>query len=731
MPAVFVLLRVLASLALCAVAATDTEVALPHFKWGQTWEKLFVTIAVKDLDLTSVSFDFRDGGFSFKAADLSGTPHGLDLDLVLDIDASDCHWEHLQRPDRWGVAVLVTLRKRFPDRWESFLEKPGPYKKVMDRDWAREDQVLEPLEEDAFFEEHRKQLPRVSEADVQNTLGNADVLVLVVRHAACKQCVGADDNFAAVAKQFRSKGKSWKSRVRLGVVDARRDRFLARRLGARCATQPTNCRYYFVQPGGPDQPLAIKGRHDENILMSDLKRLARRQFGKMNHSSAYEGREKAERGLVVIPAGASQDIQLACHAVRLRMDVAVADGWELPSSSGNAIVSAVAWSPFDGIPSLFDGVASELEQWLRVRAEALLPVTAAFEDEDPYVEMGLPVARLWLNSSENSSLPVNEAARATVRAVAHAFLGRIAFVERSSKSKIHDSRGHGMPPGRFPAFGVATSTEFNSTRFGFLASLRPAAGDLEFWSGEASRLIPTFLEDALAGRVEKSYPSEATPEETGEPELEAGAVQRFVGRQCRDVVQSSDSDALIEVYDEWRRDHEDRTLRLDLLAPILARWNITVYRFDFGHNECPADGLPIIPAGYSGYYWVPRRAKERRLKFQKLKKLDPPFEKVLNFVLKHSEGSVKAAIPDILAEHEEAVQKAERWRDLQRAVVGRSRKEMCVAAVVGLGGIAAFVWLGGRWRSRKEVSGGPAASDEGQTSTPTPVPAGDSAAAEK
>lgn len=596
----------------------------------------------------------------------------------------------------------------------------------MDRDWSREDQALEPLEEDTFFEENWKQLPRVSEADLQNALGNADVLVLLVRHAACKQCAAADDNFAAVANQFMSKGKSWKRRVRIGVVDARRERFLARRLGARCVTQPTHCRYYFIQPGGPDEPLSIRGRHDENILMADLKRLARRQFGKMNESSAYKDRGSADRGLVVIPASASRDVQLACHKVRLRMNVAVADGWELPSSPSGGVVSVVAWSPFDDSPSLYEGVVSDLEQWLRVRAVPLLQITASFEDEDPYQEIGLPIARLWLNTSEDGE--VNEAARETVRAVARTFLGSIAFVERSSKSKIHDARGHGMPSGRFPAFAVATSSEFNATKFAFVASLRPGAGDLDFWAGEAGRLLPVFLEDVLAGRLEKSYPSEATPEETGEPELETGAVKRLVGRQCLDLVESSKSDALVEVFDEWRRDNEDRTLRLDLLAPILSRWNISVYRLDFGHNECPADGLPLIPAGYSGYYWVPRRAKERRLKFAKLRKLDPTFEKVLGFVVKHS--GLQTAVPEMILEHEQAVQKAVRWRDLQRTATGRSWKEICLAVVVGLSGIAAFFWLGDRIKSKKSVSAEPAAPGEGEASPLTPVPKRESAASE-
>ncbi|CAK9024925.1 unnamed protein product [Durusdinium trenchii] len=64
-----------------------------------------------------------------------------------------------------------------------------------------------------------------------------------------------------------------------------------------------------------------------------------------------------------------------------------------------------------------------------------------------------------------------------------------------------------------------------------------------------------------------------------------GSVRKLVGRQCRQVVEESPFEALIEGYDEWRRDHQMRTLQLDILAPMLATWNITVWRLDFGVNE--------------------------------------------------------------------------------------------------------------------------------------------------
>ncbi|CAK9024952.1 unnamed protein product [Durusdinium trenchii] len=132
-----------------------------------------------------------------------------------------------------------------------------------------------------------------------------------------------------------------------------------------------------------------------------------------------------------------------------------------------------------------------------------------------------------------------------------------------------------------------------------------------------------------------------------------GSVRKLVGRQCRQVVEESPFEALIEGYDEWRRDHQMRTLQLDILAPMLATWNITVWRLDFGVNECPSDVLRSISAGYSGYFFVHANARRTGRKLQRLKKLDPDFGKVLNFVDKHS--NAKIVVADVLAQLEAAV----------------------------------------------------------------------------
>ncbi|CAE8587068.1 unnamed protein product, partial [Polarella glacialis] len=132
---------------------TDDAV-FPHFKWGQTKEKVFVTIAVRNLDRESVRLSFEEDRLRFSAVDSGGKVYELDLELAQDVLAADCKWEQMQRKDRWGDAVMATLTKVFPVPWAMVAVNQARYRQVIDRDWSRDDEKLDAIEEDGFFEEH-------------------------------------------------------------------------------------------------------------------------------------------------------------------------------------------------------------------------------------------------------------------------------------------------------------------------------------------------------------------------------------------------------------------------------------------------------------------------------------------------------------------------------------------------------------------------------------------------
>ena len=95
---------------------------------------------------------------------------------------------------------------------------------------------------------------------------------------------------------------------------------------------------------------------------------------------------------------------------------------------------------------------------------------------------------------------------------------------------------------------------------------------------------------------------------------------------------------------------------------MLQSYNITVYRLDFGYNECPRTLVETIPAGYSGYFFVPRDMKARGLRVQRLKKYDPPFDRVLKFLVKHSEAAAAIDVNATFRRLESTVWRQERWR---------------------------------------------------------------------
>mmetsp|Transcript_35521 Transcript_35521/g.70241 ORF Transcript_35521/g.70241 Transcript_35521/m.70241 type:complete len:282 (-) Transcript_35521:11-856(-) len=262
---------------LATAAAASDPGTLPRFKWGQTKEHVFITLAVRGLNRSSVGIAFRVDSFHFACTDEHGTAYSLDLTLVQDVDSAACHWQHLPRPDRWGEAVLATLAKTYPAPWSSLVQNPAPYRQMMDRDWAREDQALELEEPDLYFSEHQAYLRPLLQESLADALSGVDALVVNVRHSACQQCTAADANFAKVANQVsKAVAGSWEARIRLMVVDARAERLLARRVGAAgCANRPVDCRHFVVTDVGDSEAIRIRGRHEPGPLLRDLLSFAR------------------------------------------------------------------------------------------------------------------------------------------------------------------------------------------------------------------------------------------------------------------------------------------------------------------------------------------------------------------------------------------------------------------------------------------------------------------------
>merc|ERR1739848_354386 len=74
---------------------------MPHFKWAQQKEKIFLSVMVRDLAKDSVSVEMKSpGDLSFHAKNKAGAEFSLDLPLREDVVESSMKFERLQRPDK-------------------------------------------------------------------------------------------------------------------------------------------------------------------------------------------------------------------------------------------------------------------------------------------------------------------------------------------------------------------------------------------------------------------------------------------------------------------------------------------------------------------------------------------------------------------------------------------------------------------------------------------------------
>lgn len=370
------------------------------------------------------------------------------------------------------------------------------------------------------------------------------------------------------------------------------------------------------------------------MLIRMLEPLARPQFQAL---TATDVRDRigpmATRSLLVLRPDVASNVRLQLNQMTPRLDISIAKdqaSWDAlgMNEDGSEASLAVAWRAGEATPR-WSGATID-DNWLRMVAIPSLANLSEIVDEEPYEEVGLPIAKIFLDEGT-----LDAQARRVVAELSSEYFGRITFIARNAKLATSDWRQHGLPPGRFPAFAVASTTAFNSSKYAFLDM--PKTEAREFWSAPAKAQLAKFLEDVTAGRLEQSLMSEDVPDEST-PTI-PGAIIKLVGRQCRKLVEESTGEALIEAFDEWRRDHARRTRWVDLLAPMLAAVNISVYRLDMGYNECPRDVLKTISAGYSGYFFVHPHAKEKGKKLQRLKKLDPDIRKVVEFVQKHSKST--------------------------------------------------------------------------------------------
>jgi len=624
-------------LAMPGVAAA--KAAMPHFKWGQSKETIFLSVMVRDLDKSSVVVSVpTDGDLSFRAKDVKGDAFALDLPLREDVKADVMKWEISPRSDKWGIPVVISLGKRNEHRWDVLVPEPKKFKGLIDKDWTREDQSLEPEEEPAYAEDHSAYLVSVTEKNLNKTLAKFGTVIANVRYPWCSQCKSQDDTFAKAAKVSKAKSKKDKkgNAVAFAVIDAREERYLARWLGAKC---DYTCEYkVFAEPG--EEPLTMKSKWSEEELLRDVVKYLTPAVRVLNESK--EADTLKEKNTTCVGSFVSQAspkyalFKRVAGLMRGELVFAAAFGEDKPLE---------LWPQGQSFSFKYEGMwednGTALFDWVRPRSIPLLQ-EYDWQLRETYEKLNLPLAKVWIND-EDKNPSFEKIVRHAVRRVAKRYIGQIAFVEQKKSTYSYELRDYGLSqPEAYPAFGIAGNASYNSVKYGFEITEAVAPSVQDFWrdADKAAEKLEAFCDAVLAGTWPEAH--ESGPLQTNWTE---GMVRQLAWKSYAEI-ESPERPLLLEVFGKYRGDNEKKLKEAENLATALQPYAtaFTVASYDTAENYKPDVFKRDKYSSDTEWFWVPTKGageSERGPMKQLMKpKKDAPIKKVIEFVKKMSGSDI-------------------------------------------------------------------------------------------
>jgi len=612
-------------------AAAHAKAATPRFKWGQSKELVFLSVMVRDLDQTSVSVALpTEGELQFRARNARGEEFSLDLPLREDVKPDALKWEISPRTDKWGTAVAISLGKQNEHRWDLLVTDPKRFRGAMDKDWAREDQTLEPEEEAPYAEDHAAYLTSLTAKSINGTLAKFSPVIVNVRYPWCSQCKSQDDTFAKAAKLAKAKGKkdkAWK-KAAFAVVDAREERGLARWLGAKC---DFNCEYQVFTEG--EAPVALKSKWSESELLGEVAKFLGPAVRVLGAAEAEAARERNTTCL----AGFASDKDP--RFVMYKKVASLMRGELVFAATLGEEKAVEIWPHGQNFSFKYDGTwddnGTALYDWLRPRS---IPLLQAYDwqHRETYEKLGLPLAKVWIND-EDKNPSFEKIVRHAVRRVAKRYIGKIAFVEQKKSTYSYELRDYGLnQPELYPAFGIASNASYNSVKYGFEITADVAPSVQDFWrdADKAIDSLAAFCDKVLGGTWPEAH-------ESGAPHTNwtRGNVKKLVWKTYKEV-QSPDTPLLLEVYGKYRSDNEKRLKEVENLARLLEPHAeaLTVASYDAADNHLPqAEFKRDKYSSDTEWFWVPRGGGEASTPTKLMKpKKDAPVRAVLEFVKKQA-----------------------------------------------------------------------------------------------
>lgn len=624
----------------------------PRFKWGQTKELIFLSVMVRDLDRDTVTLSLPSAGdFSFRAKTTKGEEFALDLPLREDVKDS-LKFEIAARPDKWGTAVVCTLRKMHEHRWDILVTDPKKFKTIMEKDWSREDQTLEPEEEQPYGED-AVNVFWMNSKNFNKTIAKHSVVVTNVRYPWCTQCKSNDENFLKAAKIAKQRGRSkkdarWKN-MGFAIVDAREERKLSRWLDAKCSY---TCEYsIFTGPG--EEPVKINSKWSVDELLGDLSKYLLPAVHELDKADQVEPL-KAKNTTCL---GAFESRESSQFAKFKRVANVMRGSLVFAAMFGQQGATEL-WPKGQDFSFKYDGSWEDngtyFLDWVRPRSIPLLQ-PYDWQLRETYEKLGVPIAKLWFDDSD-SNPSLEKVVRHAIRRVAKKFIGKIAFVEQKKTSHSYELRDFGLnQPEVYPCFGIASNNSYNAIKYGFEVTTDIAPTAQDFWkdADKAITKLTDFAEQVLAGSWPQAH-------ESGPPHTNwtPGQVKRVVWKTYADI-QKPATPVLLEVFGRYRANHELKVTEANNLASTFAEFGfeLLVASFDTSENYLPPQD--IKREKYSSdteWYWVPKVDGGVRPPMRKLTKpkKDAPIKAVVEFLKKQSGYEINV---DAVIERFEALMK--------------------------------------------------------------------------
>jgi len=296
--------------------------------------------------------------------------------------------------------------------------------------------------------------------------------------------------------------------------------------------------------------------------------------------------------------------------------------------------------------------------------------TYDFESRQKYQELKVPLGMMWLDG-EHAEMEENIWAKEIEKRLALRFSGHLVFVMLNNTRDALLMRPMGLDPRRVPSFGIASTDELESTKFGFDMRAHTRREIHTFWADNKSAYdrLESFCAAFLDGTLETSHESAELP-----PSYKwqgPGFVEEVVWKNFRDSVYRTEHDVLLELYSPFRPQHRTYVTVLDLVAATLSELkNVKVARMDTANNYVlPEFGLKDKEK--SSTFFFLRAAPERKRRAKRFGgrggRAEALPEKLLRFVHRETRDHVDWDIDERAAwANREALKRIKRLRAVEK-----------------------------------------------------------------